>query len=143
MSASGPDARVRSTIDEVLTLLQRGQAAQALELVENACRATPGNLDLMLHRGLALRVMGRLPEALRALDEALAADPYFFLALMSKAAVLERMARPRQAARVYSGRAATARSGAGSRATGGAGRCSGARGPPAPVDRCNARGSYR
>jgi aspartate beta-hydroxylase len=101
MSANGSDARVRSTIDEVLTLLQRGQTAQALELVENACRTTPGNLDLMLHRGLALRVMGRLPEALRALDETLAADPYFFLALMSKAAVLERMARPRQAARVY------------------------------------------
>ena len=38
---------------------------------------------------------------MRALDETLAVDPYFFLALMSKGAVLERIGTPRQAARVY------------------------------------------
>src|SRR5712675_1626857 len=92
---------VRRSIGEVLTLLQRGQTVQALELVEHACRETPGNPDLMLHHALALRVSGRLPEALRTLDETLAIDPYFFLALMSKGAVLERIGRPRQAATVY------------------------------------------
>ena len=92
MSADAPDA-ARRAIGEILALLQRGEAPQALELVEQACREHPGNLDLMLHRGLALRMAGRLPEALRALDETLAIGPYFFLALMSKGAVLERLAR--------------------------------------------------
>src|SRR4029453_7828254 len=71
------------------------------ELVDHACKEHPGSLDLMLHRALALRMLGRLPEALRALDETLAVDPYFFLALMSKGAVLERIGTPRVAALVY------------------------------------------
>ena len=65
---------VRREIGEALALLQRGQAAQALELLDDACRAHPGNPDLMLHRALALRMLGRLPEALRTLDETLAID---------------------------------------------------------------------
>ena len=100
MSVDASD-RARRTIGEVLDLLQGGQALQALERVEHACREQPGHVDLMLHRGLALRVLGRLPEALRALDETLAIDPYFFLALMSKGAVLERLGNPRRAALVY------------------------------------------
>ena len=36
-----------------------------------------------------------------ALDRALAADPYFLLALLGKGMLLERMRHPRQAARVY------------------------------------------
>jgi aspartate beta-hydroxylase len=99
MTIDEPDAR--RAIGEVLALLQRGQAAQALELVDHACRQHPSNLDLMLHRALALRMLGRLPDALRALDETLAIDPYFFLALMSKGAVLERIGTPRRAALVY------------------------------------------
>ncbi len=100
MSIDAPDG-ARRAIGDVLALLQRGQAAQALELVDHACREHPGSLDLMLHRALALRMLGRLPEALRALDETLAIDPYFFLALMSKGAVLERIGTPRRAALVY------------------------------------------
>ncbi len=92
---------VRRMIGEVLALLQRGQPAQALELVDHARQAYPANLDLMLHRALALRMLGRLPESLRMLDETLAIDPYFFLALLSKGAVLERSGKPRLAANVY------------------------------------------
>jgi aspartate beta-hydroxylase len=100
MSADGRDA-VRRTIAEALTLMQRGEAPAALQLLNEACRAQPRNVELMLHQALALRVLGRLPEALRVLDETLAVDPYFFMALMSKAAVLERMGAQRRAAQIY------------------------------------------
>jgi len=94
-------ADTRRIIGEVLNLLQRGQPSQALERVDQACREQPSNVDLMLHRALALRVLGRFSEALRTLEDTLAIDPYFFLALMSKGAVLERLGRPRLAALVY------------------------------------------
>jgi aspartate beta-hydroxylase len=100
MSADGQDA-VRRTIAEALTLMQRGEAPAALQLLNEACRAQPRNVELMLHQALALRVLGRLPEALRVLDETLAVDPYFFMALMSKGAVLERMGALRRAAQTY------------------------------------------
>src|SRR5262245_60486768 len=101
MANNDPTDAARRTIGESLALLQRGRAPDALELLNDACRAQPGHVELMLHQALALRMLDRLPEALRALDAALAIDPYFFLALMSKGAVLERLGKERLAALVF------------------------------------------
>ncbi len=89
------------TIGEALALMQRGAGSDALALLNEACRVQPGNVDLMVHQALALRVLGRLPEALRQLDATLAIDPYFFIALMSKGALLEMMGEPRRAVQIY------------------------------------------
>jgi aspartate beta-hydroxylase len=100
MSTEAADAAQRA-IGQALAFVKRGDATGALELLHQAGRAHPGNCDIKLHQALALRVLGRLPEALRVLDEALAIDPYFFLALLSKGTVLEHMGHPHLAANIY------------------------------------------
>ena len=57
-----------------------------------ALQRFPADADLRLNRAMVLRAAGKLPAALIELDAALAIDPYFFLALLSKGAVLERAA---------------------------------------------------
>jgi aspartyl/asparaginyl beta-hydroxylase (cupin superfamily) len=99
--SSDADDSARRTVSQSLAYLQRGDATGALELLNQAAGAHPANLDIKLHQALALRLLGRLPEALRAFDDALAIDPYCFLGMLSKGAVLERMAQPRLAASVY------------------------------------------
>ena len=84
-------------------------ATQAL-----ARRDVPGALALLdradlagftvpsgMTRALALRLQGDLPGAVAVLDRVLAADPYEFMALLSKGAILEMMGQPRQAVGVY------------------------------------------
>ena len=95
------DDAARRTVSQAQAYLKSGDATAALALLNQAAGAYPANLDIKLHQALALRVMGRLPEALRALDEVLTIDPYSFLALLSKGMVLERMAQPRLAAKTY------------------------------------------
>jgi tetratricopeptide (TPR) repeat protein len=94
-------AAARQAVAEAVTLIQRGEAGAALGLLRARLGGGPEDLELRLHEALALRVLGRFEEALVALDAALAIDPYYFLALLSKGAVLERMQRPRTAAMVY------------------------------------------
>lgn len=84
-----------------LATLQRGDARGALAMLLEAERSAPADLHVKLHLALAQRVLGDLPAALRALDAALAIDPYFFLALLSKGVVLERMGRMKSAAQTY------------------------------------------
>jgi aspartyl/asparaginyl beta-hydroxylase (cupin superfamily) len=50
---------------------------------------------------MAYRAAGNLKASLNALNAALAADPYSFLARLSKGAVLEQLGRPRNAAAEY------------------------------------------
>lgn len=64
-------------------------------------RQVPADPQIKLQKALALRLQGHLVAAIAALDAALAIDPYFFLALLSKGAVLEQMGKTRLAARVY------------------------------------------
>jgi len=100
MSGS-PDDRLRQTIRDALGTLQRGDAAGAFAALTRAASEHPNNAELKLHQAVALRVLNRLPEALRMLDAALAIDPYFFLALLSKGALQERMGDARRAARTF------------------------------------------
>lgn len=100
MSAETTDT-ARKAISEALAQLQRNDGVAALEILNRAAAEHPAHTEIKLQQAAALRVLGRFPEALRALDAALALDPYFFLALLSKGAVLERMGRTRHAANVY------------------------------------------
>jgi aspartyl/asparaginyl beta-hydroxylase (cupin superfamily)/Flp pilus assembly protein TadD len=82
-------------------LVQARDPRAALPLLQAAEAGETTDPDIPLHRGLALVMIGNLEEALAAFDAALARDPYFLMALLSKASVLERMARRRDAALVY------------------------------------------
>lgn len=82
-------------------LIERGDPARARLLLAEAERADPRDPEAPLNAALAANLQGDLEASLAALDRALTIDPYFFLALLSKGKVLERMSLTRQAARVY------------------------------------------
>jgi aspartate beta-hydroxylase len=81
--------------------LRQGDAARALALLDALPAAGPAALPVQLDRALALRLLGRLPEAVGALDAVLAIEPYHLLALLSKGALVERMGHGKDAARIY------------------------------------------
>jgi len=80
--------------------LQKRDPRAALEIISRleTRDLTPA---LLMDKALALRMLGDLPAALRALDSALTLDPYNFLALLSKAALVERTAGWKAAAPIY------------------------------------------
>jgi aspartate beta-hydroxylase len=84
-----------------MTALQQGDHAKALRLLQALKRSDPNSLDLRLNMALAYRLAGNFPAAVEVLDEVLAIDPYQFMALLSKAAILERMGQAASAARTY------------------------------------------
>jgi aspartyl/asparaginyl beta-hydroxylase (cupin superfamily) len=92
---------VKQSISAALATLQRGDARGALAMLLEAERSHPKDLGVKLHLALAHRAVGDFPAAIRVLDAALAIDPYFFLALLSKGVVLELMGRAKFAAQVY------------------------------------------
>jgi tetratricopeptide (TPR) repeat protein len=86
---------------EVLAALQRGDRGGAMALVLEAERAAPQDVGLKLQRAMVSRALGDLAGALVALDEALALDPYDFVALLSKGALVERKSGERAASAIY------------------------------------------
>lgn len=86
---------------DAATALQRGDRASALALLSAAEAAAPFDPHVKMQKALVYRISGALPAALATLDEALALDPYNFLALLSKGAVTERLSGERAAARIY------------------------------------------
>lgn len=58
-------------------------------------------IEALMDKALALRMTGRAPEALEALQAVLVKDPRNFLALLSKGSLLERLGRKHAAATVY------------------------------------------
>ena len=80
MTTASPD----NQLAQAREALRRGDGAAALTLLD----AIEPSQAVHLDRALALRLLQRLPEAIEALDEALALDPYSLLALLSKAAEL-------------------------------------------------------
>ena len=81
--------------------LQRGDRAGALALLREAERAAPRDKALKMQRAMVSRALGDLAGALEALDEALSLDPYDYVALLSKGALVERMSGERAAAAIY------------------------------------------
>ena len=96
-----PAAATEALLVAAMAAAKRGDAAGALALVRQAEAAAPGDPNLKMQRALVHRMTGALPQAIVALDEALAMDPYNFLALLSKGAVVEKLSGERTAARIY------------------------------------------
>ena len=94
-------AAIDALVAEAMVAARRGDASGALALLRKAEAAAPGDPNLKMQQALVYRITGALPQAVLALDQALAIDPYNFLALLSKGAVLEKLSGERAAARVY------------------------------------------
>lgn len=90
-----------SLLVQVQQALGRRDAAGALALLRKAEADAPGDVDVRMQKAMARRMVGDLDGALTALDEALAIEPYNFVALLSKGALLERTASAKIAASVY------------------------------------------
>jgi aspartyl/asparaginyl beta-hydroxylase (cupin superfamily) len=78
-----------------------GDAAAARKLLERAVAAHSDIPHLWLSLALACRELRDATGEMHALDQALKLDPYFFLALMQKAALLERQGDAKKASTVY------------------------------------------
>ncbi|WP_293473694.1 aspartyl/asparaginyl beta-hydroxylase domain-containing protein [Phenylobacterium sp.] len=96
----GPQSPEQHLADAVAAM-RRGDSAGALRCVAEAEAMAPHDPHVKMQKALIYRVSGALPAALAALDEALALDPYNFLALLSKGAVIEKLDGERVAAKVY------------------------------------------
>jgi len=81
--------------------VEQGDPQGAAALLAQAEARDQRDPDIPLYLALAQRMQGDYRQALQAIDRALAIDPYFFMALLSKGALLEGMAQPRHAARIY------------------------------------------
>jgi hypothetical protein len=94
-------AQTDKLISEAQAALMRGDAPTALGLLAQADAGDAGNAAVKMQTALAHRMAGDLPAAVRALDAAIAIDPYDLLATLSKGAILERLSGERAAATVY------------------------------------------
>lgn len=95
------DPRSAALIRDAISALQAGDSARALAVLDQAGAIDPADPEIPMNRALALRMRGDLQGALRALDGALALEPYSFLALLSKGALVEQLGRPRDAAKIF------------------------------------------
>jgi hypothetical protein len=80
---------------------RRGDLRGALAIIEAAEAQGGTEAPLKLQKAMVKRAAGDFEGALKALDEALALDPYDFVALLSKGALTERVAGERAAASIY------------------------------------------
>jgi aspartyl/asparaginyl beta-hydroxylase (cupin superfamily) len=80
--------------------LARLDAKEALTFLDQADRLGRTH-NGTLNRALALRLLGDFAASVRVLDEALEMQPYDFMALLAKAAMLEKMGRKKAAIQVY------------------------------------------
>ena len=92
---------IRSLIGAALAKAKRGDAKGAREMLEQAEREHPRDLNIKLNLAAVRRSLNDFQGALATLDTVLAMDPYHFLALLSKGALLEQMNSRRQAANIY------------------------------------------
>jgi len=90
-----------SLLRDIQQALGRRDGAAAVRLIDEALGQAPGDIDLRLQKAMALRLQGDLKGALAALEAALDLEPYHFVALLSKAAVVERLSGPRKAWQIY------------------------------------------
>ncbi|NBB13826.1 tetratricopeptide repeat protein [Caulobacter sp. SLTY] len=88
-------------VGEAMAALQRRDGRAAMAMLEQARAQAPEDLNILMNIALAQRVAGDMPGAIATLDRVLMADPYHFMAMLSKGALVEQVAGPRQAAPVY------------------------------------------
>jgi len=81
--------------------LKSGETSTARSLFEKATNTETRIATFWLNLAMACRVLQDFNAERGALDKALAIDPYFFLALLQKAMLLERLGNTREAAGVF------------------------------------------
>lgn len=81
--------------------LYRKDAKAAVQMLERAQQLAPREPMVALNLSFAHRALGDLQGEAAALGTALAIDPYFYPAMLAKAALIERAGDKRQAARIY------------------------------------------
>lgn len=101
MVAGGQATSPQQLLADAVAAMQRGDVQGALGCVRQAEEIAPFDPHVRMQKALIHRASGALPAALAAIDEALTLDPYNFLALLSKGALVERLSGERVAARVY------------------------------------------
>lgn len=101
MVAGGQAASPEQLLADAVAAMRRGDRAAALGCVTRAEALAPFDPHVKMQKAMIHRQSGALTAALAALDEALALEPYNFLALLSKGAVVEKLSGERLAARVY------------------------------------------
>lgn len=101
MVAGGQATSPEQLLADAVAAMKRGDRATALNCVLQAEAVAPFDPHVKMQKAMIHRVSGALPAALAALDEALALEPYNFLALLSKGAVVEKLSGERLAAKIY------------------------------------------
>jgi aspartate beta-hydroxylase len=96
MTASAPTLQM-----QVQQALAQRNAPAALALLRQAEAEAPADIDIKMQKAMALRMSGDIHGAIEALDAALALEPYNFVALLSKGALVERTLSVRHAATIY------------------------------------------
>ena len=89
------------SIRQAAVLIAKGQAKAALSLLSALEVETAFDVDIALHKALAYRFLNEFKLAIVELDSVLAKDPYNFVAMMSKAVIIERSESARAAAQIY------------------------------------------
>ena len=82
-------------------MYRSGDAGRARELYEKAIAADGNSKVLWLNLANACRALGDMKSEAEALEKALAIEPRYVLALLQKAALMERQARPKSAVVFY------------------------------------------
>lgn len=95
------DKNVQAGINEAQVLVRSGEPKAALELLLALRSSVQSNLELDLNLAMIYRQLGKLSEAVAALDRVLAQDPYSFLALLSKGSIFEQLGSVRRAGEIY------------------------------------------
>jgi len=99
--ADGRRAEVAALMGKGQSLLNLGQAADALGSLNEALHLDPANVEVLVKKGNALEKLDRLEEALACYDRAIAADGSVTLAYLHKGSLYNRMARYNEALTCY------------------------------------------
>lgn len=97
--AANPD--LKQVIVEAQGMVRQGNASGALAYLQNYAAQFSAYVDFHMNVAIAHRTLGNLAMAIKALNAALAIDPYAFMPMLSKGAILEQMGDLRTAAQVY------------------------------------------
>lgn len=92
---------LNSLVQAANAAASQGRWPEALALLQQAHRAAPRDPGILMRVAHALRETGDGDGEVRAIEAALAVDPYFLPALLAKAAIAERKAGWRASAPLY------------------------------------------
>ncbi len=99
--AAVPDNTIAPLLRRAEDALRGGDLPTALRLLGEAESAAPANVPVKMQKAVVLRMTGDLQGALTAIQGALALEPYNFMAVLAKGALIERIAGEPAAAETY------------------------------------------